>query len=210
MTESRLRALNEANNVTFKLDLPVMSQQVTSGRMQCLGHDIKLQMMAPNDEGDVSVILDDETTGQTKQTKFPADSDELKGRLDLTLKRMAMDLVKNGDKADNFDQMTSGVGAATGFIGNDNFNDVNFDNLNVAEMGPSALVKNESVDWQLQALLGLCNKAVLENEGDFGAKDFAAPAEEGEQTEQTTENNPPPMRDAGDVNANPAGRFSDA
>ena len=205
MTESRLHALNEANNVTFKLDLPVMSQQVTSGRMRCLGHDIRMQMMAPNDEGEVTIILDDENTGNTTQRNFPADSDELKGRLDLVIKRMAMDMVRNGDTATDFDQMTSGVGAATGFVGNDNFNDVNFDNLNVAEMGPSALVKNESVDWQLQALLGLCNKAVLEAENDFGAEDFAAPTEGGEQPEQPADGNPPPMQDAGDVNANPGG-----
>lgn len=176
-TESRLRSLNEANGMTCKIDLPVMDQQVTSGKMQCLGHEIQLQMMAPNDEGEVTIILDDKNTGNTTQRVLPADSDELKGRLDLVIKRLAIDLVKNGDRANDFDQMTDGVGSVTGFAGNDNFGDVDFDNLNTAEMGPSALVRQESVDWQLNALLGMCNKITLEAEGDFTADDFAAPAD---------------------------------
>ena len=179
MTESRLRALNEASDLTFHIDLPVMNQQVTSGKMKCLGHDITIQLMAPNDEGEITISLEDQNTGKSSLRSLSPESDELKGRLDLVIKRMAMELVKNGDRADDYDQMMGGVGAATGFVGNDNFGDVNFDNLNVAEMGPSALVKNESVDWQLEALRGLCNKAVMEA-GDFGAEDFAAPAEGGD------------------------------
>lgn len=202
MTESRLHALNEANNMTCKIDLPVMDQQVTTGKMQCLGHDIKLQLMAPNDEGEVSIILDDANTGKTRQTTLPADSDELRGRLDLTIKRMALDLVRNGDTASNLDQMTSGAGSVTGFNGNDNFNDVNFDDLNTAEMGPSALVRQESVDWQLNALLGMCNKIALEADGDFGEADFAAPADNTKPDDATAAGG---MQNAGDVNANPGG-----
>lgn len=202
MTESRLHALNEANNMTCKIDLPVMDQQVTTGKMQCLGHDIKLQLMAPNDEGEVSIILDDANTGKTRQTTLPADSDELRGRLDLTIKRMALDLVRNGDTASNLDQMTSGAGSVTGFNGNDNFNDVNFDDLNTAEMGPSALVRQESVDWQLNALLGMCNKIALEADGDFGEADFAAPADNSKPADATAAGG---MQNAGDVNANPGG-----
>ena len=209
MTESRLHALNEASNMTFKLDMPVMNQQVTSGKMRCLGHDIRIQMMAPNDEGEVTIILDDTNTGNSTQRNLSPDSDELKGRLDLVIKRMAIDLVKNGDSASNLDQMTSGVGAVSGFAGNDNFGDVNFDNLNTAEMGPSALVRQESVDWQLNALLGMCNKAALEAEGDFTADDFAA-APENAAGGNDAGGNPEPdmnggMQNAGDVNANAGG-----
>ena len=204
MTESRLRALNEASDLTFHIDLPVMNQQVTSGKMKCLGHDITIQLMAPNDEGEITISLEDQNTGKSSLRNLSPESDELKGRLDLVIKRMAMDLVKNGDRADDYDQMMGGVGAATGFVGNDNFGDVNFDNLNVAEMGPSALVKNESVDWQLEALRGLCNKAVMEAD-DFGAEDFAAPAEGGDAPVDPAADAVASPQDAGDVNANDGG-----
>lgn len=204
MTESRLRALNEASDLTFHIDLPVMNQQVTSGKMKCLGHDITIQLMAPNDEGEITISLEDQNTGKSSLRNLSPESDELKGRLDLVIKRMAMDLVKNGDRADDYDQMMGGVGAATGFVGNDNFGDVNFDNLNVAEMGPSALVKNESVDWQLEALRGLCNKAVMEAD-DFGAEDFAAPAEGGDAHVDPAADAVAAPQDAGDVNANDGG-----
>lgn len=204
MTESRLRALNEASDLTFHIDLPVMNQQVTSGKMKCLGHDITIQLMAPNDEGEITISLEDQNTGKSSLRNLSPESDELKGRLDLVIKRMAMDLVKNGDRADDYDQMMGGVGAAMGFVGNDNFGDVNFDNLNVAEMGPSALVKNESVDWQLEALRGLCNKAVMEAD-DFGAEDFAAPAEGGDAPVDPAADAVAAPQDAGDVNANDGG-----
>lgn len=204
MTESRLRALNEASDLTFHIDLPVMNQQVTSGKMKCLGHDITIQLMAPNDEGEITISLEDQNTGKSSLRNLSPESDELKGRLDLVIKRMAMDLVKNGDRADDYDQMMGGVGAATGFVGNDNFGDVNLDNLNVAEMGPSALVKNESVDWQLEALRGLCNKAVMEAD-DFGAEDFAAPAEGGDAPADPAADAGAAPQDAGDVNANDGG-----
>ena len=206
MTESRLHALNEASDMTFHIDLPIMNQQTTSGKMKCLGHDIALMLMAPNDEGDVSIRLEDKQTGKTTQRNLSADSDELKGRLDLVIKRMAMDLVKNGDTAENFDQMMGGMGAATGFAGNDNFG--TFDDLNVAEMAPSTLVRNESVDWQLEALRGLCDKAVMEAD-DFNSVDFAAP-EDGAAPDAGAAPDMDPAaagapQDAGDVNANAGG-----
>jgi len=204
MTESRAHALNEASDMTFHIDLPVMNQQVSSGKFKCLGHDITLQLMAPNDEGDVTICLEDNNTGKSTLRKLSPDADELKGRLDLIIKRMAADLVRNGDTAEDFDQMMGGVGAATGFVGNDNFG--NFNDLNVAEMEPSTLVKNESVDWQLEALRGICNKVVLEAD-DFNAADFAAPDDSMNATPETQDPaaaNAIPQ-EAGDVNSNAGG-----
>jgi len=200
MTESRIHALNEASDMTFHIDLPVMNQQTTSGKFKCLGHDISFQLMAPNDEGEITMRLEDQNTGKSTQRNLSPESDELKGRLDMVIKRLAMDLVKNGDNAENYEQMMSGVGAATGFVGNDNFG--TFDDLNVAEMTPSTLVKNESVDWQLEALRGLCDKAVMEAD-DFGAEDFAAPEEGGADAAADPASDAP--QDAGDVNANAGG-----
>ena len=100
--------------------------------------------------------------------------------------------------------MMGGVGAATGFVGNDNFG--NFNDLNVAEMEPSTLVKNESVDWQLEALRGICNKVVLEAD-DFNAADFAAPDDSMNATPETQDPaaaNAMPQQ-AGDVNSNAGG-----
>lgn len=203
MTESRLHALNEASDLTFHIDLPVMNQQVTSGKMKCMGHDITIQLMAPNDEGEVTISLEDNNTGKSTLRNLSPDSDELKGRLDLIIKRMAMDLVKNGDRADSYDQMMGGMGAVTGFVGNDNFGDVDPEKLKTAEMEPSTLVKNESVDWQLESLRGLCDKAVMEAD-DFGAEDFAAPEEDAAPAPENDPTTEMPM-DAGDVNANSGG-----
>ena len=82
MNESRMHSLNEAADLTFHIDLPVMDQQVTSGRMKCLGHDIMIQLMAPNDEGKVTISLEDRNTGRSTLRNLSPDSDELKGRLD--------------------------------------------------------------------------------------------------------------------------------
>ncbi len=203
VTESRLRSLNEASDMTFHLDLPILNQQTTSGKFKCLGHNMSFLLMAPNDEGEVTLRITDEDTGKATQRVMSPEADELKGRFDMVIKRTAMDLVKNGDSADSFDQMTSGVGAATGFAGNDTFG--TFDDLNVAEMAPSTLVRNESVDWQLEALRGLCDKAVMEAD-DFSADDFAAPAEDaGAAPDAADPAAAAAPQDAGDINANAGG-----
>ena len=206
VTESRSRALTEAGELNFNIDLPVLNQESLSGKFKCLGHDFVIQVVAPNDNGEISISLEDETTGKTSLHSFSPESDEMKGNLANVIKRTAVDMVKNADTASSYDEMMGGVGAATGFVGNDNFNDVNFNDLNVAEMGPSALVKNESVDWQLEALRDICDRAVMEAGGNFGPDDFAAP----EDPNSTQNQGPTPdpnaqvsPQGAGDVNSDP-------
>lgn len=205
MTESRQRSIYEASELNFNIDLPLLSQEAASGTFKCLGHDFLIQVLAPNDKGEVSISLEDRTTGQTTLSSLSPESDEFKGNLAIVIKRTAADMVKNFDRANSVDQMLQGTGAVTGYVGNDNFTN----DLAVAEMMPSALVKNESVDWQLEALLGLCNKAVMEADGDengdFGAEDFAAPAEGDAGAGDAPPPADPVPQDAGDVNGNAGG-----
>lgn len=205
MTESRQRSLNEASELNFAIDLPVFTQTAISGKMVCLGHPIKCQILGPNDMGKLSIILDDEMTGQSTQQNLSPDADEFKGNLANVIKRLAVDLVKSADTANSLDELTQGVGAVTGFAGNDNFG--SFNDLNVAEMEPSTLVRNESVDWQLESLRKLCNKAVMEADEDFGAEDFAAPAEDGGAAPDAGMDPAaaPAPQNAGEVNGNADG-----
>ena len=209
MTESRQRALNEAGELNFNIDLPVFTQTAISGKMVCLGHEIKCQILGPNDMGKLSIILDDETTGKSTQKNLSPDADEFKGNLANVIKRIAVDLVKSGDTAESLDELTQGVGAVTGFAGNDNFG--TFNDLDIAEMAPSTLVRNESVDWQLESLRKLCNKAVMEAD-DFSADDFAAPAEDGGAAPDAGMDPAaaPAPQNAGEVNGNADGTAKDA
>lgn len=205
-----------ASPIRLNLDGLVMDDTALKGQFKCLGHIVNISIEYPNANDKISIMLSVDGNSKTSLFEEPIDALQSQGNMSESIRRSAIDLIKNLDSADNLDDTLSGTGVVAG-MGN------NFDgrtDFQTASMMPSSLLQTESVDWQMQKLLNICLESALLEDGedgedgaeggDFGADDFAAPDAGGDMGgDMNADPGSAPAGDAGSVNGNPESANSD-
>ena len=204
-----VKVMTEATSTTsyspMRLNLAGMDMDNTSlnGSFICDGTPVTINLKYPNKNNNISVELALEG-GATMLYEVPLESDQFKGNFAQSIRESARNLIKQNNEPEDLDEMLYGVGAIPTM--KDNFNDT----LGIANSDTNNITAYESVDWKLQKLLNVCNDTVAMFEadddmggdagGDFGAADFAAPADGGAPAGGDTGGDMGAPQDAGDVN----------
>lgn len=187
----------------MRLNLSGLDMDKTSlnGSFTCDGEPVNISLKYPDANGQIGVILTLQN-GKLGQFHVSLDSDQFKGNFSQAIRENARGLIQDGNTPKDLDEMLYGTGAVK-TVG-DNFNDT----LGVANSDTNNITAYESVDWRLQKLLDVCNSAAAMFEADepgaggddFGAADFAAPADDGGAPGGMDSPETAPPQNAGEVN----------
>lgn len=146
-----------------------MDKMSINGDFVCDGEPVTMNLKYPNTKGNISVELSLDDGNSTLYT-VPLDSDQFKGNFSQSIRQSARNLITKVSE-DERNNMINGVGMVR--MPGDNFNDT----LGVSLGDTNNITRYEAVDWKLQKLLDICNRAEAQFEAeDFSADDFSADA----------------------------------
>ena len=183
-------------NTGIRINLDGIDFNETSmhGEFDCDGQHVDMNMKYPTPKGEITVELALSNDANTFIDVSP-DSDQFRINFSQFIFQQARELIaRNADELRNNNIYGGEVIKSPG----NNFNDT----LNIATNDPNSITTYESVDWRLHQLRNLCEMCALNEADDFGAADFAAPADGSAGTGDGNAATPPPAGDGTDAPQN--------